>query len=39
MTDQWTVTRMAAVAGQSVARAMLLAAEPCSASGPTRSGS
>ncbi len=29
MTDQWTVTRMAAVAGQSVARAMLLAAEVC----------
>jgi enoyl-CoA hydratase len=30
MTDQWTVTRLAAVAGQSVARAMLLAAEPFS---------
>jgi enoyl-CoA hydratase len=30
MTDQWTVTRLAAVAGQSVARAMLLAAEVCS---------
>jgi enoyl-CoA hydratase len=29
MTDQWTVTRLAAVAGQSVARAMLLAAETC----------
>ncbi len=27
MTDQWTVTRLAAVAGSSVARAMLLAAE------------
>lgn len=30
MTDQWTVTRLAGVAGQSVARAMLLAAETCS---------
>jgi len=30
MTDQWTVTRLAAVAGPSVARAMLLAAETCS---------
>ncbi len=30
MTDQWTVTRLADVAGQSVARAMLLAAETCS---------
>ena len=30
MTDQWTVTRLAAAVGQSVARAMLLAAETCS---------
>jgi enoyl-CoA hydratase len=29
MTDQWTVTRMAGVAGQALARAMLLAAEVC----------
>jgi len=30
MTDQWTVTRLAGAVGQSVARAMLLAAENCS---------
>jgi enoyl-CoA hydratase len=30
MTDQWTVTRLAGVTSQSVARAMLLAAEVCS---------
>jgi enoyl-CoA hydratase len=30
MTDQWTVSRLSDVAGQSVARAMLLAAETCS---------
>jgi enoyl-CoA hydratase len=29
MTDEWTVTRLAGVAGPSVARAMLLAAETC----------
>ncbi len=30
MTDQWTVQRLAALAGPSMARAMLLAAETCS---------